>query len=60
MSRSETTRTIAAPASRAPVSARWTFARIGLAWKLAVEVLRESTAMERQAWNSDRSPHNGW
>jgi hypothetical protein len=60
MSRSEFARTIGAPASRAPHSAPSTFERIGRAWKVAVEVVRESRAMEKHAWNSNRLPYNGW
>jgi|APFre7841882724_1041349.scaffolds.fasta_scaffold695381_1 hypothetical protein len=60
MSRSEITRMIGAPASHASHSAARSFARIERAWKLAVEVVRESRAMEKHAWNSNRLPYNGW
>ena len=48
------------PASHAKNPAPWTLARIGRAWSLAVEIVRESRAMEKHAWNSNRLPFNGW
>jgi hypothetical protein len=60
MSRNNAIRTIAAPASHASNSALRTFARIERAWKLAAEIVRESRAMEKHAWNSNRLPYNGW
>jgi hypothetical protein len=60
MSHSNILRPIAVSVSHASNSAPWTFSRIGRAWKLALEIVRESRAMAQNAWNSNRLPYNGW
>lgn len=60
MSHSTYVRPIAVSLPHAATSAAWTVSRIGFAWKLALEILRESCAMAKSAWNSNRLPYNGW